>query len=56
MLWRAECTPNRLRRAAPRLGEDNAYVYRELLGYSEGEYRELEQSGHIGMDYDPSIP
>jgi crotonobetainyl-CoA:carnitine CoA-transferase CaiB-like acyl-CoA transferase len=56
VLWRAERTPNHLRRAAPRLGEDNAYVYRELLGYSEDEYRALEEAGHIGMDYDPSIP
>ena len=56
VLWKAERAPNRLRRAAPRLGEDNEYVYRELLGYSEAEYREFEASGHAGMDYDPSIP
>lgn len=56
VLWKAARTPNRLRRAAPRLGEDNEYVYRELLGYSEAEYREFEASGHAGMDYDPSIP
>ena len=35
VLWRAKRTPNELRHAAPRLGEDNEYVYKELLGYSE---------------------
>ncbi len=56
VLWQAERTPNHLRRAAPRLGEDNEYVYRQLLGYSAEEYRRLEEEGHIGGDYDPSIP
>ena len=44
------------RRAAPLLGQDNEYVYKTLLGYSDDEYRDLEERGHIGMDYDPSIP
>jgi benzylsuccinate CoA-transferase BbsF subunit/naphthyl-2-methylsuccinate CoA transferase subunit len=44
------------RRAAPLLGQDNEYVYKTLLGYSDDEYRDLEEQGHIGMDYDPSIP
>lgn len=56
VVWKAEETPNRLRRAAPRLGEDNEYVYRDLLRYTDDEYRRLEGLGHIGMDYDPSIP
>lgn len=56
VLWRALNTPNHLRAPAPRLGEHNEYVYRGLLGYSEAEYRHLEALGHIGMDYDPSIP
>ncbi len=56
VVWKAEETPNRLRRAAPRLGEDNEYVYRVLLGYTDDEYRRLEGLGHIGTDYDPSIP
>jgi crotonobetainyl-CoA:carnitine CoA-transferase CaiB-like acyl-CoA transferase len=55
-LWRASETPVALRRHAPRLGEDNEYVYRQLLGCSEEEYRRLEAEGHIGMDYDPSVP
>ena len=56
VVWRAERTPNRLERAAPRLGEDNEYVYRELLGFSDNRYARFEELGHIGMDYDESIP
>jgi crotonobetainyl-CoA:carnitine CoA-transferase CaiB-like acyl-CoA transferase len=44
------------RRYAPLLGEDNEYVYKQVLGYSDEEYRRLEEQGHIGMDFDPSIP
>jgi crotonobetainyl-CoA:carnitine CoA-transferase CaiB-like acyl-CoA transferase len=33
------------------LGEHNEYVYKELLGYSEEEYRKLEGEGHIGTEY-----
>ena len=36
--------------------EDNEYVYRELLGFSEEQYRRFEELGHIGADYDPSVP
>ncbi len=56
VLWKAERTPNRLERAAPRLGEDNEYVYKELLGFDDAQYAAFERSGHIGMDYDESIP
>ena len=55
-LFHMDRTPNHLRRHAPRLGEDNEYVYRQLLGFSDKEYRRFEEAGHIGMDYDPSIP
>ena len=44
------------RRHAPRLGEDNEYIYKKVLGYSDEEYAEFDKKGHIGMDYDPSIP
>jgi crotonobetainyl-CoA:carnitine CoA-transferase CaiB-like acyl-CoA transferase len=54
--WRAGRTPFRPTRHAPLLGEDNAYVYRELLGFSEEQYRRFEELGHIGTDYDPSVP
>lgn len=54
-LWKAERTPRKHWRAAPRLGEDNEYVYKELLGFSDEKYREFESDGHIGMDYGPNV-
>ncbi|MEE8353552.1 MAG: CoA transferase, partial [Dehalococcoidales bacterium] len=49
--FRLSRTPNRIRRGPVRLGEDNEYVYKEILEVSDEEYHRLEQSGHIGMDY-----
>ena len=49
--WRASRTPERPMRHPPRLGEDNAYVYRELLGFSAEQYAAWEAAGHIGADY-----
>jgi crotonobetainyl-CoA:carnitine CoA-transferase CaiB-like acyl-CoA transferase len=54
--WRMRDTPFPTPRHAPRLGEDNEYVYRQLLGFSQEQYRAFEAAGHIGMDYDPSVP
>lgn len=51
MLFKWRDTPNHHRRAPVRLGEDNAYVYRELLGYSAEEYRALVASGEVGTAY-----
>ena len=45
----------RFRRGPVRLGEDNEYVYKRLLGFSDEEYSRFEAEGHIGMDYDESI-
>ena len=53
--WTQAKTPNRIRRHAPRLGEDNEYVYKELLGVSDEEYAQLEKEGHIGMDFAPHV-
>lgn len=47
-------TPATFRLPAPCLGEHNDYVLRELLGLSEEEIAELEQSGVIG-NADPDI-
>ena len=44
-------TPPDIRRGPVRLGEDNEYVYKTVLGYSNAEYAELEAEGHISMDY-----
>ena len=48
-------TPVTIRRGPVRLGEDNEYIYQELLGYSDQEYAALEEEGHIGMDYHPDV-
>ncbi len=37
-----------------RLGEDNEYVYRELLGYSEAEYAERVGKGYLGTAFTPA--
>ena len=44
-------TPIRIRSGPVRLGADNEYVYKRVLGVSEDEYAELERAGHIGMDF-----
>ena len=49
-------TPVKIRRGPVRLGEDNEYVYKSLLGLSNEEYAELESQGHIGMDYADDVP
>ena len=48
--------PLTIRRGPVRLGEDNEYVYKTLIEVSDEEYAELEREGHIGMDYDESVP
>lgn len=44
-------TPNHLRRHPVLLGEDNDYVYHDLLDLPPAHYRRLHDLGHIGMDY-----
>ena len=49
-------TPIGIRRGPVRLGEDNEYVYKTLLKYTEQEYTQLESQGHIGMDFRDDVP
>jgi len=44
-------TPPEIWRAAPTLGQDNEYVYKEILGVSDEEYDQLVADGHIGTEY-----
>jgi crotonobetainyl-CoA:carnitine CoA-transferase CaiB-like acyl-CoA transferase len=37
------------------LGEDNEYVYKEVIGLSDAEYDALLESGQAGLDFDDSI-
>ena len=48
-------TPFQVRKPPVRLGEDNDYVYRDVLGFSEEEYDHLKVLGQIGMDYAPHV-
>jgi crotonobetainyl-CoA:carnitine CoA-transferase CaiB-like acyl-CoA transferase len=49
--FRLEETPNRFQRPACLLGQDNDYVYRELLDISAAEHERLKSLGHIGTEY-----
>jgi len=50
-MWKMSQTPPVAKRPAPCLGEHNDYVYKELLGKSEEEIKQLTEEGHIGTDY-----
>jgi len=49
-------TPSTVRQAPVAMGEHNGYVYREVLGIGEAEYRRLEAAGHISQELSPEIP
>ena len=51
-LWTTQELERSHKSGPPRLGEDNEYVYKELLGFTDSRYKEFENKGHIGMDYD----
>jgi len=55
MLWKLSETPVGIRKPPIRLGEDNEYIYKGVIGISDEEYAELEKEGHIGMDFIPEI-
>lgn len=48
-------TPFIVRKPPIRLGEDNEYVYKQVLGVSDADYERLTAEGHIGMDYAPHV-
>ncbi|MFO8010720.1 MAG: CoA transferase [Dehalococcoidia bacterium] len=45
--YRLSKTPCEIRRAAPRLGQDNEYVYRDILGFSEDAIADMIVEGII---------
>ncbi len=53
-LFRMAETSHGPRRAPPLLGQDNEYVYRELLGYSAERYEALIASGEVGTQFTPA--
>lgn len=44
-------TPLDIRKYASTLGEDNEYVYKHLLGYSDAEYEHFVAEGHAGTSF-----
>jgi crotonobetainyl-CoA:carnitine CoA-transferase CaiB-like acyl-CoA transferase len=51
IIGRMSKTPLSIRRPAPTLGQDNEYVYKELLGYSEQEYQWFVDNDHAGEQF-----
>ena len=54
-LYKMSETPLGIRRGPVMFGQDNEYVYRELLGYSADEYAAFEAAGHVGTEYAEGI-
>ena len=54
-LYKMSETPLGIRRGPVMFGQDNEYVYRELLGYTAEEYAGFVAAGHIGTDYAPGV-
>ena len=54
-LYKMSETPLGICRGPVMFGQDNEYVYRDLLGYSAEEYAAFEAAGHIGTDYAPGV-
>ena len=50
--YRLSKTPAYIWKAAPCLGEDNEYIYREVLGYSDEEIAEMLTQGIITTETD----
>ncbi|MSQ41121.1 MAG: CoA transferase [Dehalococcoidia bacterium] len=48
-------TPFLVRKPPVRLGEDNDYLYRQVLKLSQAEYDRLKDLGQVGMDYAPHV-
>jgi len=44
-------TPPVIWRAAPTLGQDNEYVYKEIIGVTDVEYQQLVAEAHAGTEY-----
>lgn len=51
--WRFSACPLTIPRPAPCLGEHNEYIYKELLGFTQGEYLRFQEEGHIGSEPPP---
>jgi crotonobetainyl-CoA:carnitine CoA-transferase CaiB-like acyl-CoA transferase len=50
-LWRFSRTPLQVRYPAPNFGQDNEYIYRTVLGFSDEEYERFVREQHIGDEF-----
>ena len=48
-------TPAQTTKSAPCLGEDNEYIYKEVLGYSDDEISDIPVEGVITVDTGDAI-
>ncbi len=55
-LYEMPASPGGIRRPPVALGQDNDYVYRELLQVSDDDYRRLVEAGHIATAYADEVP
>ena len=53
--WRAPATPLRADSPPPTLGQDNEYLYKQVLSISDEEYERLVREEHIGTEYLESV-
>ena len=49
--WRMSETPCEVWRAAPKMGQDNEYVYKQVMGYTDAEYQHFVDTKHAGTTY-----
>jgi crotonobetainyl-CoA:carnitine CoA-transferase CaiB-like acyl-CoA transferase len=54
-IFKMSKVPFVVRKPPVRVGEDNDYVFQEVLHFTEDEYQLLKDKGHIGMDYGPDV-
>ena len=54
-IFKMSKVPFEVRKSPVRLGEDNDFVFTEIMGLSGEEYQLLKDKGHIGMDYGPDV-
>jgi crotonobetainyl-CoA:carnitine CoA-transferase CaiB-like acyl-CoA transferase len=51
VIGRLSKTPLNIRKHAPTVGEDNEYVYKQVIGYSNDEYEHFVAEGHAGTTF-----
>ena len=51
--FRMSVTDPKIRSGPVRLGADNEYVYKTVMGYTDEEYESLTAEGHITMEFPP---